>query len=118
MGLLWRAVAAVGAVLLGGVTAVLAVAVHDRWWGLALGVAASVAVAAALPAGWWRRLPFTAGWSLAVGWLAVPRADGGYVIAADLPGYVLLAVAVALPLVGLLTLPGGRRVRGREPGHS
>lgn len=105
----WTRVAgAVAALALGGCVAVCTVLLHDRWWGWLLGVAATAALVAAVPAGWWRRLPVTVGWAVTVGWLATPRAAGDYLVSADLPGYLLLAAAVALPLVGVLTAVPGR----------
>ena len=50
-----RVLAAAGLLLVGAVTAVATVALHDLWWGLALASVATVWTTLALPAGWWSR---------------------------------------------------------------
>lgn len=91
--------------LLGAVTGIASVAVHQWWWGLLLGVVAPTLVAVALPAGWWSRLPFALGWVAMVGYLTAPRPEGDFVIPDGTGGYVLLIAAVALLVSGLVTLP-------------
>lgn len=108
-----RVLAAAGLLLLGAVAGVAATAVHALWWGLLLGVAATVATAVAARPGM-TRIAFSAGWVAVVGVLSVPRGEGDYVIGQDLPGYVLLATALALVVTSVATLPARRRVRGTE----
>ncbi|WP_166133371.1 DUF6113 family protein [Nocardioides ochotonae] len=106
---------AVPVLLLGAATAVATVAVHGRWWGLLLGLAATLATEAALPSGWTRRVAWATGWVVMVGYLAVPRSEGDYVIAGDLPGYAVLITAAVVALVALATLPGRSRMRTPLP---
>ena len=103
--------AAVGLLLAGAATGVATVAVHETWWGLAFGSLATVVGVAALPAGWWSRLAFVTGWVLTVGWLALPRAEGDYVISQDAQGYAVLALALVLLVVGIATLLRPRSAR-------
>jgi hypothetical protein len=100
-----RFVVAVGLLLAGAVTGITTVAVHELVWGLVLAMAATVATVLALPAGWWSRLAFIAGWVLTVGWLTVPRPEGDYLISQDWQGYAVLALGMILLVVGLATLP-------------
>ncbi|MET0525800.1 MAG: DUF6113 family protein [Nocardioides sp.] len=106
-----RVLAAVGALVLGLVVGLSSVALHHHWWGLALAVTATSTAAYALPAGWWARMPFAVGWVAMVGYLALPRDEGDYVIADDVPGYVLLGYAVALLVASMVTL---QPIRGRN----
>ncbi len=81
------------------------VALHALGWGLALAVAAVAVTLYALPAGWWSRLPFALGWVGMVGWLVAPRPEGDYAIGSDLAGYTLIAVALVVLVLALVTLP-------------
>jgi hypothetical protein len=99
-----RTAAALGLLVVGFVVAVAAVAVHVRWWGLLLAVVAGVAGILALPPGL-RRVAYVAGWLVAVGLAAVPRGEGDYAIAGDLPGYLLLGLSVVMVILALATLP-------------
>jgi hypothetical protein len=100
----------------GAATGVASVAVHAQWWGLLLALAATAANMVALPGGWWRRLPFAAGWFLAVAVLTPERPEGDYLIAGNAVGYVLLGAALAVlvsGMVGLRQAAGAqRRVHG------
>ena len=89
----------------GVVTSFAAVMVHQRWWGLALAVAAVAAATVALPAGWWTRLPFALGFVVVLGLAMVPRGEGDYLIPANTRGYVLLGVGFVLMLTAVSTLP-------------
>jgi hypothetical protein len=100
-----RPLAAIGLLVVGAVTGVATVAVHDLVWGFVLAIAATATTTLALPAGWWSRLAFVAGWVGMVGWLTIPRAEGDYLISQDWQGYAVLGVAVVLPIVALGTLP-------------
>jgi hypothetical protein len=104
-------VRALALLLLGAVTAVAAVAVHATGWGLVLGVAAVAATVAALPPGWTTRLAFGVGLVGGLGLLSVRRPEGDYVIAADLEGYLLLGLGLAVVVAGVATLPRPAGVR-------
>ena len=104
-----RALAAAGLLVVGAVTGLASVAVHELWWGLVLAVAATLLALLALPAGWWSRLAFAAGWVGLVGWLVTPRPEGDYAISQDTAGFTLLGLGVLVLVLGLATLP--RRVR-------
>lgn len=108
MTLPFRLAAAAALALAGAATAVAGVAVHSESWGWPLAVLAPAAAAFALPRGWWARLPWCLAWSGTVLAASSARPEGDYVISADLPGYGLLAVALAGLVVGLLGLTPGR----------
>jgi len=100
-----RVVAFVLLLAAGAVTGVAAVAVHQRWWSLALVVGAVVATVLALPRGWWTRLPFALGFVAVLGVAMTPRAEGDYLIPGNVRGYALLAVGLAAFLIAVATLP-------------
>ncbi|NPC95840.1 hypothetical protein [Nocardioides sp. zg-DK7169] len=102
-------------VLLGAATAVAVVAVHGLWWGLALGLAATLATEIALPPGWTRRVAWALGWVAMVGYLATPRGEGDYVIGGDGPGYTVLLAAAGVMLSALATLPRRSTMPGTPP---
>jgi hypothetical protein len=108
-----RLAVAVVLLLVGAATAVATVALHGWWWGFAFGAAATLLVAYALPAGWWTRLPYAVGWDAMVGWLTFPRPEGDYLLSADVQGYAVLALGLALlaGCVGTLPRPGGAEER-------
>lgn len=89
----------------GAVTALAAVMVHQRWWGLALAVAATLATTAAIPAGWSTRLPFAVGFAAVLGLAMVPRGAGDYLVPGDAQGYSLVALGFLLVLTAVSTLP-------------
>jgi len=89
----------------GAVTGVAAVAVHQRWWSLALAVAAVTATVLALPRGWWTRLPFAVGFVAVLGLAMTPRGEGDYLVPGNARGYVLLGVGVLALLIAVATLP-------------
>jgi hypothetical protein len=89
----------------GAVTGVAAVAVHQRWWGLALVVAAVTATMLALPRGWWARLPFALGFVAVLGVAMTPRPEGDYLIPGNAQGYALLGVGLLAFLFAVATLP-------------
>ena len=112
-----RLLAAAGLLLAGAVTGVATVALHQLWWGLALGIAAVLAAVVALPPGWWSRLAFAVGFVVMVGWLTVPRSEGDYVVSQDVQGYAVLVLGVVALVGALVTLPGrmtSRRVDTRQ----
>lgn len=111
-----RASAAAGLLVAGFVVGLAAVAVHGRTWGLVLGAVASLAALVALPPGLWSRVAYAAGWLVALGLAVVPRPEGDYAVASDVPGYVLIGIGLVLLVGALATLPVGRRrtPRSRE----
>lgn len=103
-----RILAAVGLLVLGAGTGIATVAVHQLSWALGLAVAATALTAYAVPAGWWSRLAFALGWVAMVGWLAMPRPEGDYLISQDWQGYLVLGLGMLLLVVGVATLPRPR----------
>lgn len=89
----------------GAVAGVAAVAVHQRWWGLLLAVAAVIATAVALPRGWWTRLPFALGFLVPLGLAMTPRGEGDYLVPGNTRGYVLLGLGVVVLVIAVTTLP-------------
>ncbi|WP_328532010.1 hypothetical protein OG984_13220 [Nocardioides sp. NBC_00368] len=89
--------------LLGVVIGVAAVAVHPWWWGLLLAVAASSAALLALPRGAWR-IAYAAAWAIVVALAATPRPAGGYAVAGDLAGYLMILWAVLMIVVATATV--------------
>lgn len=107
-----RVVLAAGMLVAGLAVGLSSVAVHATWWGLPLALAASGSAAYAAPGGWSARLPFALGWAAVVGWMAVPRGEGDFVIASDVAGYVLLEFGLVLVVAALVTLPSPRTNAG------
>lgn len=103
---------AVLALVCGGLVGVAAAVLSTFWWGLGLGVAASVAAAVAAPRGLAARVPFCVGWAVVMARLALPRPEGDYVLVADPGGYVLLGLGIALVTAALVTVPPPRRRGG------
>ncbi|MFE6649063.1 hypothetical protein ACFVJS_21030 [Nocardioides sp. NPDC057772] len=89
--------------VLGLLVGVAAVAVHPWWWGLLLAVAASSAALLASPRGAWR-ISYAAAWAIVVALAATPRPAGGYVVAGDLAGYVMICWAVLMIVVATATV--------------
>ena len=100
-----RGLAAVALLAGGAGTGLATVALHERWWGLLLGAVATALPLVALPAGWWSRLAFALGWAGVVGLAATPRPEGDYAVGADLAGFLLLGLGLAVLVAALLTLP-------------
>lgn len=97
-------------VFAGGVaTGLVTIAVHEARWGLWLGVPATAATLLAVAPGWWRRLSYGLGFCAAIGYSAVRRPGGGYLIASDWHGYTLIGFAYVVVAYCFATLP--RRVR-------
>jgi hypothetical protein len=98
-----RLAVGVGCVVLGLGTGVPMVLLHGSWPGFAIGAAATIVVVRAVPPERGLRLLFIGGF-LVVVWLgAVPRPEGDYLIASDVPGYAVLGGALLLLCVGLWT---------------
>ena len=102
--LLVRLAGALALFVLGASAALAATLVHERWWGLALGLAAAALATLALPGGS-RRLAFMLGWFGAIAYALAPRTEGDYLIAASVSGYTLIAGSFLLFLTALTTLP-------------
>lgn len=100
---------------LGVAVAACVVGLHGYGWGLALGLVTTVATLVALPGGWWSRFPFGLGWAATVVVLSVARAEGDYLVASDVSGYVLL---LAVPCVAVAGAVGIRGRSGAAPGST
>jgi len=106
------------ALVAGAVTGLASVAVHQAawgWWGLA--VAAPLAAALALPAGW-LRCAFVVGWVVVLGRGAVPRPEGDYLVSGSPAGYALLGSGLGLVCLAAATLPVGGRAERHGPAES
>lgn len=111
-GVVGRTAVAVLALLGGGLLGTCVLFLHSYWWGLALGVAATIACLVAVAGGWWRRLPIAIGWDAAVLGLSFERPEGDYLVASDTLGYLLLASCVVVLCGGIVGL---RRHPSTEP---
>ena len=109
-----KLVAALLLLIAGWATGLATVVVHALWWGLLLAGAASLAMLVALGGAWWSRLPFGLGWVIALATMYGPRAEGDVVIAGDLSGYALVALATVIFVVSVLTVVRPRRVARPE----
>ena len=89
--------------VVGVVVGVAAVAVHPWWWGLLLALAASSATLVALPRGA-SRVAYAAAWGIVIALAATPRPTGGYAIAGDLEGYLMIFWAVLMIVVATATV--------------
>jgi hypothetical protein len=89
--------------LLGLVVGVAAVAVHPWWWGLPLALAASSAMLLVLPRGV-SRIAYAAAWAIVVALAATPRPTGGYAVAGDVAGYLMIFWAVLMIVVATATV--------------
>lgn len=113
---MWRALIAVLLLVGGGAVAVCTVLLHDYAWGMALGVATTVAVLMAAPPGWWGRFAFALGW-VGVLWRAsTETAAGDYLVSTDTAGYALLIFGLGVFAAGLAGLVP-RRGSHDEPAH-
>lgn len=103
-----RVVAAVGALGLGLGIGLCSVLLHDYPWGLLLGVVTTVATLVALPGGW-ARLPFAIGWVVVLWQGVTQRAEGDYLVSADVSGYALMLIGIAVLGAGFVGV--ARRAR-------
>lgn len=107
----FRILAATLLAVVGAVTAIASVALHDANWGwFVLALAAPAASTAALPAGW-LRFGFVLGWVAMVLVVIQGTAAGSWAITADLRGYLFLAGGLSLMVAAVVTAP----VAGRRP---
>ena len=101
---------AVALLLAGAATALATTAVHQLWWGLLLGAAATLATLVAVGPGPWTRLPFALGWVALLICLMPTRPEGDFVISSNGTGLTLLALGLVVLTFALATLPRpGRR---------
>jgi len=104
-------------VLTGAVTGLAAVAVHREIFpgGLLLALATTFGVVWWLLRSPWPRAAasFALGWLVVLGVVLTGRPEGDYAIAADLPGYALLAAGLVLVVAGLVAVAGGRGAESR-----
>lgn len=107
-----RVAGAVALLAAGAATSLATTAVHQLWWGLLLGAAATVTTLVALGRGWLTRLPFGLGWAGFVAWVVPPRDEGDFAISGDAQGYALLALAFLVLAFSLATLPRPGRTIG------
>ena len=99
------------ALVVGLVSGAAGTLVHQRWWGLALALAAALAALAWLPAGA-VRLAFAVGWCVPVLRGALERPGGGFLISADAAGWSFLAGSAVLLVAAVVTVGAGRRTPG------
>ena len=96
------------ALVVGLVSGAAGTLVHQRWWGLALALAAGLAALAWLPPGG-PRLMFAVGWCVPVVRGALERPSGGFLVSADAAGWSFLAGSAVLLVAALATAGAGRR---------
>jgi hypothetical protein len=107
-----RALAALPLAVVGGWTAVCAVALHGRTPWLVVAVAASALATWALPAGW-PRFGFVVGWLVVLAVALLGRPEGDLLVAADWRGYTLLGTGLILLTYVVATVPR----RAAKPGN-
>ncbi|CAN5228919.1 hypothetical protein BH09ACT12_BH09ACT12_04410 [soil metagenome] len=96
------------ALVAGVVVGTASTVVHGLRVGLVLALVATLATVAALPPGWWSRLPFGVGWLLVVFYFSNPRPEGDYLVASNVDGYLLLGTGMAIVAFGIVTLRPAR----------
>jgi len=100
------------AVLTGAVIGLASVTVHRELFpaGLLLALSTTFGVVWFLLRSPWSRTAasFALGWLVVLGVVLSGRPEGDYAIAADLPGYALLASGLVLVVAGLVAVAGGR----------
>lgn len=95
------------ALLVGAVSGVAGTLLHQHWWGLALALGTGLVVLAWLPPGV-VRVAFAVGWCVPVLRGALARPTGGFLIAADAPGWSFMAGSLVLLVAALATVLPGR----------
>ena len=113
-----RALLVVPCLVLGIGVALCTVLLHGYAWGLALGLAATVATLVALPGGWWARLPFALGWTALLAFVTPARAEGDYLVASDVSGYVLLLAGIVVLAAGFVGIRPHRSAADADPSVS
>ncbi|MFC5177417.1 hypothetical protein [Nocardioides taihuensis] len=109
MRTLLHVLVALGLLVVGVVTAVAVVALHQLWWGLVLGLAATLTTLVALPPGWWTRLAFAVGWVGLVAYVVPARPSGSYLVPGNAAGYLLLGAGLVVLLLAVATVRPARR---------
>ncbi len=94
-----RALAPIAAFLVGVITSLCVVALHQSWWWLGLAVIGTGAALLAPPDGGWLRIPFALGWDLVVVAAVLGKPEGDFVLSSDAGGYAVLVGGLAV-LVG------------------
>lgn len=106
-----RVFGALGALVLGVLTAGAAVVLHDITWTLVLAWVATSLTVWFLPAGVRGRIPYAIGWMLVLA-LAVSKTDtGGYLVGSTTAGYAVLVLGLVALSVSIATFPLKRRSR-------
>lgn len=95
------------ALVVGAVSGAAGTLLHQHWWGLALALGTGLAVLAWLPPGV-VRVAFALGWCVPVLRGALERPAGGFLIAADAPGWSFMAGSLVLLVAALVTVPARR----------
>jgi hypothetical protein len=98
------ALAAPALLVVGAAVGLCVVLLHDYWWGLLLGVATTAALLVALPPTWWGRLAFALGWVVVLWRATTERAEGDYLVSADVSGYGLLGFGLLVLVAGIAGL--------------
>lgn len=115
---LWLPFAVLAVLVIGAVTAIASVAVHDgNWAWFVLALAAPAAATVALPAGW-LRFGFVIGWVVMVLVVVQGTAAGSWAISADLRGYLFLAGGLLLMVAAIVSAPVGARRPPSSPDGS
>lgn len=96
VGILGRTLEVFGSSAAGLFTGVCAVALHDTWWGLAVGVFGSVALMFVVGPGRTGRLPAAVCWLLALFFALRGRPEGDFAIGANLRGQLLLGLGLVV----------------------
>lgn len=100
------------AVLTGALIGLASVTVHRELFpaGLLLALSTTFGLVWFLLRSPWSRTAasFALGWLVVLGVVLSGRPEGDYAIAADLPGYALLASGLVLVVAGLVAVAGGR----------
>ncbi|MFC6152621.1 hypothetical protein [Nocardioides yefusunii] len=105
-------VTAVVLAVVGLLSALAGVLVHADWWGTALTWAVLATVLRASSSRWWGRPAFAGAWSLVIVWSLFPRAEGDFLVADTVAGWLLMAtVPVALVVAFAGVLRGSRGPR-------
>ena len=106
-----RLLVALALLVSGAAAGLAATLVHQRWWGLLLGLAVAALATCALPVGG-RRCAFVVGWFAAITYAVLPRAEGDYLISDSLAGYGFLGGSFVILLTALATSAGPVSRRG------
>lgn len=106
-----KVLGALGALVLGLLTAGAAVVLHDITWTLVLAWIATVLTLRFLRSGVGGRIPYAIGWMVVLA-LAVSKTDtGGYLVGSTAAGYAVLVLGLVALSVSIATFPLKRRGR-------